>query len=96
VEFTEIVAIALTLGGGSLLQSAVGFGFGLFVVPLLLLITDLAIFNSDKTASAVDDRNSFSDCGYIHFVTIAMMHQIAILLSHSGNGRKPLAFRPRL
>jgi len=31
VEIAEIVAIALTLGGGSLLQSAVGFGFGLFV-----------------------------------------------------------------
>ena len=31
VEITEIVAIALTLGAGSLLQSAVGFGFGLFV-----------------------------------------------------------------
>ena len=30
VEITEIVAIALTLGAGSLLQSAVGFGFGLF------------------------------------------------------------------
>ena len=29
-EITEIVAIALTLGAGSLLQSAVGFGFGLF------------------------------------------------------------------
>jgi len=59
-EITKIVAIALTLGGGSLLQSAVGFAFGLFVVPLLLLITDLAIFNTNKTASAVDDRNSFS------------------------------------
>ena len=46
MEITEIVAIALTLGGGSLLQSAVGFGFGLFVVPLLLLITDLAIYNT--------------------------------------------------
>jgi uncharacterized membrane protein YfcA len=46
VEIAEIVAIALTLGAGSLLQSAVGFGFGLFVVPLLLLITDLAIFNT--------------------------------------------------
>jgi len=46
VEITEIVAIALTLGAGSLLQSAVGFGFGLFVVPLLLLITDLAIYNT--------------------------------------------------
>jgi len=46
VEITEIVAIALTLGGGSLLQSAVGFGFGLFVVPLLLLITDLSIYNT--------------------------------------------------
>ena len=46
MDVTEIVAIALTLGAGSLLQSAVGFGFGLFVVPLLLLITDLAIYNS--------------------------------------------------
>ena len=46
MEITEIVAVALTLGGGSLLQSAVGFGFGLFVVPLLLLITDLAIYNA--------------------------------------------------
>jgi len=46
VEITEIVAIALTLGGGSLLQSGVGFGFGLFVVPLLLLITDLTIYNT--------------------------------------------------
>ena len=30
MEIAEIVAIALTLGAGSLLQSAVGFGFGLF------------------------------------------------------------------
>ena len=46
METTEIIAIALTLGGGSLLQSGVGFGFGLFVVPLLLLITDLALYNT--------------------------------------------------
>ena len=45
MNYAEIVAIALTLGGGSLLQSGVGFGFGLFVVPLLLLITDLALYN---------------------------------------------------
>ena len=31
MEITEIIVIALTLGAGSLLQSAVGFGFGLFV-----------------------------------------------------------------
>ena len=46
MNYAEIVAIALTLGGGSLLQSGVGFGFGLFVVPLLLLITDLTLYNT--------------------------------------------------
>jgi uncharacterized membrane protein YfcA len=46
LEVAEIVAIALTLGGGSLLQSSVGFGFGLFVVPLLLLITNLTLYNT--------------------------------------------------
>ena len=84
MQITEIVAIALTLGAGSLLQSAVGFGFGLFVVPLLLLITDLAIYNTDKTASAVDDRNSSPDCRYIHFATIARLRQIAFLISFTG------------
>ena len=46
MDIIEITAIALTLGGGSLLQSSVGFGFGLFVVPLLLLITELALYNT--------------------------------------------------
>jgi len=54
-EITEIVAIALTLGAGSLLQSAVGFGFGLFV----------------------DDRDSLSGSGNIHFAAVDTFCKLA-------------------
>ena len=42
----QLMAIGLTLAAGSLLQSGVGFGFGLLVMPLLLLLTDLTVPNA--------------------------------------------------
>ena len=37
MQFETIAVIALILCGGAALQSAAGFGFGMFAVPLLIL-----------------------------------------------------------
>ena len=46
LSFIQLVAIGFTLAGGGLLQGSIGFGFGLFVMPLLLLFTDLSLPNA--------------------------------------------------
>src|SRR5512136_301162 len=46
LSLSQLMAIGLTLAAGSLLQSGVGFGFGLLVMPLLLLLTDLSVPNA--------------------------------------------------
>jgi uncharacterized membrane protein YfcA len=46
LNFAQLIGIGLTLAAGSLLQSSVGFGFGLLVMPLLLLLADLSVPNA--------------------------------------------------
>lgn len=45
-DYLQFLAIGLILAAGSLLQSSIGFGFGLLVMPLLLLLSDLSVSNA--------------------------------------------------
>ncbi len=42
-DYRHLISIGFVLAGGSFIQSAVGFGYGLWAFPLLLFLTDLPV-----------------------------------------------------